>query len=469
MPTWILPILLSAQAGPARPEVMLPLLAKPPVIDGVIDETEWAGAVRSIGLVGHGTGLLDPRDAVFWVGADSGQLYLALRTLAPSDGKLLTRAVPDGDRDVVAALRDDSVECVIHPHLGATAGDRRYFHFIVNERGAMFDRSFDEGNPDNPMSLPWRLKGWTFKNSLRDGWWEVEMAIPLTSLGATEADLTHPWGVRVGRNFQRAGAQVHWESARAAYEDIPTMPRVSFAADAPVVQVLSLRGESAPRHELAVANPGTKPVPVKVLIADTWFRNPPKELEESFTLAPGERKSVVFEPPHGGKEGPHLTVLKVTSPDGQRVYYQREFTWQFERDQPLWSIGAEERQAVGLQYAVYPYHRRLKVRVDVQSLAGREQVTGATVTFGREGAAQAASGALSFRDHIAEAVFETGELTAGGYRLAVTLQGGEQVPKEPVTRTWERTVFPWEHNTLGKSDRVIPPFEPITVKGRHLT
>jgi len=458
-----------AAADAAVPQITVRPLLQPPTIDGRLDEAEWAGAVRSVGLCSQYNMELGAREAIFWVGADAANLYLALRCELPPSGDLLTRGVPDGDRDVVAALQDDSVELVIHPHLGATAGDRRYFHLIVNARGAMFDRSFDEANPNNAISTTWRLKEWQFANDTADGWWNVEIAMPLAQIGATPEDLQHPWGLRVCRNWQREWDQSRWESVTAAYEDLPTMPRVAFDPQAPVVQVLGLRGEGKPRIALSIANPGDAPADAEVSISDTWSRNPPAEFTRTLTLPAGGREEVAFEPPHGGPEGAHHTIIRVTRPGVEFPLYLRDFTWRLDRPAERWTTVREDAQAVQLQYKVYPYHRKLKARVGLQSLASRDEVTGAEVTFVKTGGDEPlARAALAFTDFAAETILDTPELTEGDYEVRVTL-AGEGVPTEPIVGKYERRVFPWEHNRLGLSDRVIPPFTPIEITGRRLS
>ena len=286
----VIPLIVCAASGyadMALPHVTLPLMKAAPAIDGVINEGEWAGAVRNIGMVSQHDVKLTDRAVIFWAGCDGTNLYIAVRSELPPGGDLLTRAVPDDKRDVLEATRDDSVEFIIHPHLGVTQGDRRYFHMIINERGARYDLSLDEGDPRNPVDMKWRAAGMVFENTKHDGWWDVEAAIPLADMGATDADLEHPWGLRIGRNFKRGHDQACWESIRRSYHDVPTMPVIRFAAGAPVVQVLSLRGDDKPRIQVRVSNPGDAPVPVTVFISNAWHHDPPTEHTESPVVPAG--------------------------------------------------------------------------------------------------------------------------------------------------------------------------------------
>ena len=62
-------------------------------------------AVSPIAGTSHFLGLkLTDREGSFWLGADRSTLYIAMLSEVAPDGTLLSRAVPDGDRDIVAAL-----------------------------------------------------------------------------------------------------------------------------------------------------------------------------------------------------------------------------------------------------------------------------------------------------------------------------------------------------------------------------
>ena len=80
------------------PQARLPLATVPPVVDGVITEAEWTGAVRNAGLVTLRGGTLTPREGAFWLACDGTRLYIAVRSELPPDGQVLNRAVPSPDR-----------------------------------------------------------------------------------------------------------------------------------------------------------------------------------------------------------------------------------------------------------------------------------------------------------------------------------------------------------------------------------
>ena len=81
---------------------------------------------------------------------------------------------------------------------------------------------------------------------------------------------------------------------------------------------------------------------------------------------------------------------------------------------------------------------------------------------------------------VGKADFDIGELHDGRQELQLVLpplEGeyeialipeGDNVPNTAVVQEFERRVFPWEHNQLGRSTEVFPPFEPITIEGSCL-
>ena len=459
----------TALAGALPPQIALPLMTSAPRIDGVIKPEEWAGAAKVIGFVGYTEGKLTAREGMFWVGCDGKELFVAVQTEMPPDAKLLNRAVPDGNRDILAATRDDCIELWIDPHKGQTTGDRRYFQIIANPRGTLYDRSYDPGNAQNPVDVTWRVK-WRYANRVVDGWWHVEIAIPLAAIGARQ-HLDHPWGLRVVRNWRRPGGQSHWASERRAFDDVQSMPVVVWDADAPVTQMVSLHdNRKEPRVAVAVANPRSRPVRANVFLSDAWSMDPPKELTRDLVVAPGKTQTVALTGRDMGPEGDHHTVIRVTSSDGRRVFFFRDFRWNMHRPDAVWTTEREQRQAVDLKFKHYPYHRRVKVKIDLSALAARDAVTGARVVVRPKAAKNAlAEHTLDFSAGVAEGIFDVPELPDGEYEIAAFLQGGKRAPKEPVVCEFERRHFEWEHNKLGLSNAVIAPFTRLKVKGQTLS
>ena len=452
------------------PRVALPLMGAIPNIDGVIEEDEWRDATRIVGFAAHRGGAITARRGVFWLGCDGKQLFIAVKSETPPDGSVLTRAVPHPKNDVKAAFFDDSLELVFDPKRGRQEGNRAFYHLITNARGALYDHADDPDNPRNPSDFSWRLPNWSLKSSVKDNWWHVEIAVPLESLGAEARDLSTPWGVRVARNWRRPGAQSQWCGGGVSYLDQPSMPVVRWLPKAPVTRVLRMEGDDGGRNaiiRLEVRNPHAEPVRVRVMLSDAWHRDPATTLDKSLELAPGSSETIELISRDSGSAGLHRTVMHVTSPVDDTVYFSRDVRWTFHKPKELWSIGQEQKRSVNLLLKYYPYHDKIRLRVDLEALASRNSVTGATAAIYRcphtESNRPVWHSKLQFTDHVTEAIHEIPDLPDGDYELSVLLQGDKTVPATPVVQPFVRKRFEWEHNQLGITDEVMPPFTPLAV------
>ena len=461
---------------PPPPQVAMPLMKHVPTIDGLIDEDEWEDAVRNVGFASHSTRLLATRDGVFWIGCNRQNLYVAVKSEEPPDGRILTRAVPDDSHDRPAAFLDDCIELVLDPKRNRPAGERVFYHIITNARGALYDWSVDPDNAQNAMNLTWRLSGWQIAQQQVDGWWHVEIAIPLGELGVTENDFATAWGIRVARNWKRPFEQSQWAGGAPNYDHQATMPLVRWDESAPVVRVLGLRDdEGRPRIQVAIANPNHEPLAVAAHLGDAWHRDPPRELDRTVELKAGEETVIALDCRDGGPEGVHQSDIRITDPDGTRTFYARSFRWSPHRPQDRWMIGEEQKRAVDLQFKFYPYHQKIRFRVSVEALVVRDRITGAEATIFAVDDSGGFKGEaiwhqpVELKQYVAEGIHEIPDLPDGEYVFAIQFAGDDGVPSEPVTQRFERHVFPWEHNSLGISDEVMPPFEPLKVEGKAVS
>ena len=127
--------------------------------------------------------------------------------------------------------------------------------------------------------------------------------------------------------------------------------------------------------------------------------------------------------------------------------------------------------AVDLKFAYYPYHGKLKAQVDINGLTGREQIRGATLAVRRIGGAEPVATVQMprFVSHVSEVITDLPDLAQGEYQLALRLAGAPPGLKGELLRSFRRQRFKWEHNSIGKSDRILPPFTPIRVAGRTVS
>ncbi len=156
------------------------------VVDGVLDEAPWRG---------EPTFTLDyetrPRENVtpeveteVWMAYDGGRLYTAIRAHDPEPGRIRAR-LTDRDR----AFQDDFAGIV----LDTFNDERRAFEFFVNPLGVQMDLTQNDitGFEDESWDAIWASAG-----RLTENGYEVEMAIPFSSLRFPPANgAPQTWGV----------------------------------------------------------------------------------------------------------------------------------------------------------------------------------------------------------------------------------------------------------------------------------
>jgi len=163
--------------------------AQPPVIDGVIEPEEWAGATR----LGNFT-QLEPRrgdpaseDTLVYFLYDDTNLYFGVHC-HDSQPETITARLNERDANL---SQDDSIYIVLD-----TFRDRRtgYF-FATNLLAAQQDgRVRDDGRVvDATWDAPW-----TSASTKLAGGWSTEFAIPLRSLTYQTGE-DHTWGINIGR------------------------------------------------------------------------------------------------------------------------------------------------------------------------------------------------------------------------------------------------------------------------------
>ncbi len=454
-----------ADASHRVPQARLPLMKTAPTIDGVINPGEWDGAIRMERFCGVRDPMLTGGEASFWVGSDGERLYIAVESETPPEGQLLDRVEPaaqDGDARV---WLDDSIELVIDPLMGADESRRRLYHAILNARGAVYDQKHSTKGGGEA----WR-GNWETKSTIISDRWHFEVALPLADMDVKPEDLSQPFGVRVCRNWMRAAGpkQSEWSSVGGAFLSTETMPALLWDAAAPVVQTLQLRDDDGDGVHLKVAihNPHAEPLQLRARLLFQPKSSANANFDEVIEVAAGEKR--IVELAAGMAVGDEAyTLIEVTSVDGTATYYQRDFRWKLDREEPFFILDEHDAKRVNLQFAYFPYHHQVKVRIDLSGLKEKESVTGVRLVLQKKGGASLAEIAMpTLEDFKSELEWAIPELAEGEYQLVAHLQG---VETEPVAVDFVRHTFEWEHNQIGMSDILIPPYTPIEVDGNQVS
>jgi len=159
----------------------IPKMAKPPVIDGNINDAEWAGAAEVTGFVSAATIDQYPADmrGTWYLGYDDTCLYLAMHLPIPKGVTLNAQTKDPADCDQEnAILFGDHVEIQITPHTAQRAMQTGFgfYKFIVNP----FDVYSDWWhNCDRPGDESGWSSGAKVKSTFDQRNWWLEMAIPI--------------------------------------------------------------------------------------------------------------------------------------------------------------------------------------------------------------------------------------------------------------------------------------------------
>jgi len=189
-------------SGP--PRAWCPKAARPPVIDGKLQDVAWrASPVLTMGtLTGRGRpGAATEVRAL----RDDENLYVAFKLVEPNTARL-RRNVKNPDGPVWS---DDSVELFISP-----TGDRRYYHLGVSAGGALYD-SGGKGAP------AWSSHA-SHAVAVGDGFWAVEIAIPLGTMGVKGAP-AREWRANFNRTRYAGGGSedLAWAPTHSSSSHVP--------------------------------------------------------------------------------------------------------------------------------------------------------------------------------------------------------------------------------------------------------
>lgn len=179
-------------------EANLPLVVKrmtSPVLDGKVDETEWASAGVIDAFVNNKSGGVEvPTKA--YVGYDEKNIYLAFVCDEPAMSGAGTIAMPGKDQPIYNT--NETVYIFLNPQADRTS----YMQFIVD----ILNQRYDALGMDANFNPPWESK-----TSRDEKSWSVEMAIPFSSLTVPTPSAGDVWYADFFRLRQQGGEMTAWK------------------------------------------------------------------------------------------------------------------------------------------------------------------------------------------------------------------------------------------------------------------
>lgn len=240
-------LLLSATAVlAAPPQLHIPTIDAPRV-DGVIEADEWQSAAQIPRLLLMQSGRPPEEASHVYLGHDTEHLYIAVDAretyLNPilQQTHLFRKEVTERDGPVSG---DDSIEIFIQPNARGT-----YYQVVANALGTIFDASVENpGQIDNSWD-----SGAEAAASISDHGWQLEIAIPLASLGDGLPAPDQWWGFNICRTERPRGEYSQWSVTSEGFHIPEKFGRIAFSDTlVPTVSRLELPPYDSGEHALSV-------------------------------------------------------------------------------------------------------------------------------------------------------------------------------------------------------------------------
>lgn len=433
----------SALAEGAKPTVLVTVVAsdRAPKIDGVISSDEWQGAASVSGFAELKSGQLATVQPMVWLCFDSKALYCAARVPLPKGRRPVARA---RGRDS-QVYQDDSVELFFDPSRSRSD----YFQIILNSAGALFDAHKTDRSWNGQMQCAGRAG---------KGQWEVELAIPYAALGASVPRDGQVWGFNACVNSPTWRATMSWAKVKSGFREPESFGGLRFSRRGPGLCLVDARALGGTGDSVQVGLAGTGSVNARLSLS----RETAKGVQEfpGSTCALGEavREGTLKlnRPKEQGfdAQGRYNGVITARATGTRNIIFSLPFAY-------------VTKPALDLSARAFVRDRSLEVAASVQKAALSKGLS-CRVSLAAKNAASTKSVVLkpSLATGTAIAKFTSAEVPPGLVTLAGALldKAGRQV--YTVEKTLHMPLSPtWVDDKTGVTDRVMPPWTPLTVQG----
>lgn len=438
-----------------KPDTVFTLgkVGKAPVIDGKITPGEWKDAASTAALVNYVNNKAGSRFASVAVAADQKNICFLFKSELPPQGMKLKTMVEKNNWSV---FKDDNVELTIRPPRG-----RYVYQLVFNEKALVQERRFPVHNGNASAE---DLQTWKSNCRVRSGYagnlWLLEVAVPLASLElARGLKAEDELRILAGRNWYQPFMQT---TLRKAGNFIFPAEMASFVYR-PEKPVISFHGAGKEWKEgkfafaFSIVNPSLRTAKVAYRI-DVSSDAAPRQSSGEKVILPGKTETVLLAFTEKSPVKRHLTAV-FTDQNTGKVLFHRSVIFD-PADKTTW-VRPDKKTLPELEYAVYPYLKKLKMRFGRADLPAGNWKS-AVFSLVRDGrifrTVPGEKWAFGFENII------SCELSPGNYilQLACTDPAGK---KRTFSRAFKIEKFPWEHNQIGCDRIIIPPFKPLTYSG----
>jgi hypothetical protein len=192
------------------PSVLVPMVSKPPVIDGTLDDPVWKSA-EPLTFASSDGGKAIAHNTIAKMVTDAKNLYLSFKC----NEKEMDFLVADNTADDASYWGEDSLEIWLDVHHTEKVD---FYYFGVNAIGSVM-------HCRNGFDRDWDPKGMKTKVGYAKDHWVVELKIPFADLFKDPRNVTALWGVNFNRcrpaKFDRRFEDSAWAPTRMGTAHVP--------------------------------------------------------------------------------------------------------------------------------------------------------------------------------------------------------------------------------------------------------
>ena len=421
----------------------IPMTAKAPVIDGVIGK-DWQKFSSVNGFSTDKKILISGCEGFVRLSRDKKFLYIGVATTTPSTapgGALQTNTRPrDGE-----VYNDDCVE--VYFRIKNTT-----YILIVNAAQSIFDMK----RTGNQKDAKWNFKNLKTASSVENGWWHLELAVPLAELSSPKE-----MKLNVIRRWSKSGAG-SLNYTPAALND-KFMFTTQLEENALEIRELSYGDPLTGSWDFSAqaVNPSNTPLDFEVLLYHHG-KGIVTEGNSKCVIPAGKTGKINFKAQvKGGKI--RILILLLQDKKSGKIYYARRVMVQRGAAlgrRPVTGTLVLENAGSGQLYLLPGYKKAV-----VEFRAGSGKV------FKAVSAKIAGEKSVTFtlKQNVWKGVLPIPE-KAGKYPLNMQLlrSDGRKVDFKNVYEVKIRH-FKWENNSIGKDKIILPPFTALETEKNKIT
>jgi hypothetical protein len=448
------------------PSLIVPYAVTKPVIDGVVNDEEWQGAVSVNALQSVGK-QVSTRQTRFWIAWDEDNLYVAMRSPL-RQGERPIQALRDRNTDINVVF-DDAYELFFDVGTRSKDGQPCFFQFLANFDGTRRDIMFEPAVGNSRLGY---VSGWEPQNRITpDGKaWEMEVAVPRASLFMTEP-FKDGMVIRslFARDFKRPWEQNSFEGT-SNFSQKETYTALTLSKNAPALHLLGVADVA--KGSLGVSLAGFSPAgaALKWSFESDGGAKKDGELKLEAGKVTAAAPALDLDPIADDKPADGSFRVRVTSADGKTTYLdwcaKRAFAGK--RDVAGQAIN-DKGDVVGLSLDLNPVADYLKVTGDFIQYDNRAAIAKCRVTVSGAGKTLVEKEFVLDADAYVKGVLAMGKLEPGSYTaklVCLDKDGKTVLERESVCEKKDPAkAFAWWNTAAGNAEKVLDPWMPVKVAG----